>query len=726
MNKIVQISFLALLWYSHALTWATELSEDEKAMQYLENIDFSELLEVEVALDDVFDVFDGLVKQQKVKVASGISQSTATAPAVTSVITAQDIEVSGARSLAEVLRMVPGLHIATTSNYRPVYLLRGIGSSTNPEVLFLINGTPIKSPYSGNRGMFELTPELQHIARIEIIRGPGSAVYGADAFSGVINVITKTAQEIDGLEVGGRVGSYDTYETWILHGSRQGEVDIAASVQLKQTNGLDATIAQDTQSLIDAQMGRALPNYQPMSNAPGALNLGAKKLDTHLDLNWRKWRLSFDYTDILDQGVGMYVLMLDPLGKVDSRRYQADLAWHDPKLAEFWDVEAKFSYQQWKESDKLWYNPPGAVLPQGFYPDGVYQESTWHEDILHFETDVFYRGLSQHIPRFGVGASREESILASYRRNYGEDSKGNPIPAGSPPVDFSDSSYSGANDIQRDNWHVFLQDTWNFAPNWELTAGIRYDDYSDFGSATNPRAALVWQTTPHFTTKFLYGKAFRAPTFQEMHLDVPLLHGNLHLKPETIHSYELAFDWHTQENIFVALSLYHFDIKDKILPVLNISYPQYLNQGEWKGSGAEVELRWKLTNRSSVLFNYAYAESQIKMPTQQYRETDYPRQTAYLRLDWMFLPDWYVDGQAYWSADYARLPTDPRSKMNDNFSVDLTLRYKKARDWHWNVAIGVRNLLDAELREPSVVSFMKGDYPLGGRTGFVELRYKFK
>jgi len=64
--------------------------------------------------------------------------------------------------------------------------------------------------------------------------------------------------------------------------------------------------------------------------------------------------------------------------------------------------------------------------------------------------------------------------------------------------------------------------------------------------------------------------------------------------------------------------------------------------------------------------------------------------------------------------------------MNDNFSVDLTLRYKKARDWHWNVAIGVRNLLDAELREPSVVSFMKGDYPLGGRTGFVELRYKFK
>jgi len=723
---------------------AAALEEDKATrLQALMGLEMEALGEVEVKLDDVFDVFDGLVKQQKVTVASGRAQSTAVAPSVTSVITAQDIEASGARTLAEALRMVPGLHVSVTSNYRPIYLLRGMVNSINPEALFLLNGMPIKNPTSGNLGMFDIVPGVQSIARIEVIRGPGSAVYGADAFSGVINLITKTAQEIDGTEVGLRTGSDDTHEGWALHGERLGEVDIAAAVQVKQTGGLDAIIEQDTQTLIDAAMGQFVPGYRPVSDAPGPLHLGHETLDTHLDLGWRKWQLRLDYTGLMNREVGVYVLTLDPRGNADASRYSADVTWRDPQLAGAWDVQARWSYQRWTETSQLWYNPPGAILQEGYFPQGVYEKSQAEEEVLRFETDVFYRGLAQHVPRFGIGASSEDATQSDFHSNRGLDRFGQPLPAGGPLVDLTGSPYASAGPLNRnrDNWHLFAQDSWTFAPSWEFTAGLRYDDYSDFGQTTNPRAALVWQTTPEFTAKLLYGKAFRAPTFQEMYLYNPLLRGNPTLEPETINSYELAFDWRAREDVYLTLSLYRFDIQDKIVPLLGIADPQFANSGGREGAGMELEARWKIGNRASLLFNYAYADTFVihhyeeggdeaanasaESHGTKHRQEDYPRHTAYLRLDWLVQPNWYLDGQTHWAADFARMPGDPRPAMDDNFSVDLTLRYKKARDWDWNFAFGVRNLFDANLREPAQVSVITNDYPLGRRTWFAEIRYKF-
>jgi outer membrane receptor for ferrienterochelin and colicins len=143
----------------------------------------------------------------EVSIASGTTKPLKLAPAVTSVITAKDIVRIGATRLDQILETVPGFHVTPSGTFfTPIWSICVIHTSVNPEVLLLVNGVPFTSNYVGNRGFLYRMP-VSMISRAEVIRGPGSALYGADAYSGVVNVITKNAQDIDGTEAGFRGGS---------------------------------------------------------------------------------------------------------------------------------------------------------------------------------------------------------------------------------------------------------------------------------------------------------------------------------------------------------------------------------------------------------------------------------------------------------------------------------------------------------------------------------------
>jgi len=160
--------------------------------------------------EDLAQVFGD---QALVSIATGAKQPLSRAPGVASVITAADIEAMGATDLDEVLESVPGLHVARSSQgYSPVYVVRGVNLGFNPQVLVLINGIPLTTVYAGNRGNLWGGYPIENIARVEVLRGPGSALYGADAVAGVINIITKTAQDIDGTRLGARTGTFHTHD----------------------------------------------------------------------------------------------------------------------------------------------------------------------------------------------------------------------------------------------------------------------------------------------------------------------------------------------------------------------------------------------------------------------------------------------------------------------------------------------------------------------------------
>jgi len=706
------------LWCVSLLCCGTEalaISQDRAdSLTHLAQLDLTGLQEVEVKLDDVFDLFDGLVKARKVSVASGVAQDTASAPAVTTLITAQDIEAVGARSLNEALAMVPGLHVGRRGiGYDHIYTLRGIHTNPSPEVLVLLNGIPIKKAHDGRSETDALPASL--IQRIEVIRGPGSALYGADAFAGVINIISKTAADIQGTELGVRGGSFNQGELWIAQGQQYGAFDLALMLNWYRSDGHDGWVEEDAQTQLDRLFG------SQASLAPGALDAQRDLLHLHLDLGigdyWR-WRGSLRRNQNAGVGLG-FGQALDHQAQPDTDSFLTDLTYENRNLSPNWELKAQLSYQTFDSSGNYSLYPPGAF--GGAFPDGFLWDIGLQGDQTRVESNALYRGFANHAVRFGAGWQAARLSEVSESRNWGVDlASGFPYPLGS-LVDVSNSGEVFLPTATRRNLFAYAQDSWGFSNNWELTAGVRYDDFSDFGNTLNPRLALVWKSTPHLTSKLLFGSAFRAPTLAELGFKNPLIGlGNQSLKAETIDTWELAWDWLVTSDVHMALNLFHYQIKDKIgFPGGQI---QYANYGQWRGQGFEWEARWKFSTRAALLFNYAYQNGEDE---NHQAIADALQQFAYVRLDWMFLPNWFFDFNTRWIADRPRASNDARSALDDYLISDVTLRHKDRKS-PWNAAVGIRNLWDTDAREPTTVNIgVTNDLPLPGREWFVELRYLF-
>jgi outer membrane receptor protein involved in Fe transport len=661
--------------------------------------------------------------EEMIRIATGSMQPLAKAPAVTTVITAENIKAMGATDLDEVLETIPGLHVARNAfGYNPIYTIRGIYSDFNPQILLLINGIPITNLFVGDRNLVWGGMPVQAIARIEVIRGPGSAVYGADAFAGVINIITKTNQDLKGTEVGGRVGSFDTWDGWVLSGNKWADFDVAAMVEYHDTNGQSRIIGADAQTAFDDLNGTQA------SRAPGSVNLQRENLDARIDISRGYWQLRAGLQRRTGWGTGAGLAQaLDPKGRFASDRWNADLTYHNPTFTENWDLTTQLSYFDTSQEVErnVFLFPPGG-LP-GF-PDGVIGNPEVFERHARFNVSGFYAGFDRHLLRVGTGFNYGNIYKVRESKNYSQASLASLVPLGH-MVDVSDTSAVFLAPGDRKNYFFFLQDEWSFANDWELTTGVRYDHYSDFGDTVNPRLALVWETRYDLTTKLLYGRAFRAPSFAETRGDNnPANLGNPNLNPETIQTLELAFDHRPTDDLHLGLGLFGY-IWDDIIqfkPDPGSTTRTAQNAGKQVGYGMELEVTWRPDPTVQVIGNYAFQKSIDE--TLDADAGNAPRHHIYLRTEWEFLPDWELSPQLNWIADRNRVKTDNRPPVDDYALVDLTLRRKKLLD-HWEVAFSVRNLFNADAREPSPAGnptiAIPYDLPLPGRSFFGEIRYRF-
>ena len=166
---------------------------------------------------DDLDLIYGSEEMQSIAAGHPIPQNLS--PSVTSVITSKDIDRIGARRLLDVLEYLPGVHVSTARSGNSVIGFRGIYSETNAQILILINGIPQRNTAIGGKPL-DWTMPVKNISHIEVIRGPGSMLYGSDATTGVINVVLKTGKELQGGDIGGYFGSQDTYEGWAEYGNK--------------------------------------------------------------------------------------------------------------------------------------------------------------------------------------------------------------------------------------------------------------------------------------------------------------------------------------------------------------------------------------------------------------------------------------------------------------------------------------------------------------------------
>jgi outer membrane cobalamin receptor len=674
--------------------------------------------------------------EEIISIATGSRQSIARAPAVATIITAEDIKAIGATDLDEVLETVPGLHVSRDFlGYNPIYTIRGVYSQRNPQVLLLINGIPITNLFQGDRNQVWGGMPVEGIARIEVMRGPGSAIYGADSLAGVINIITKSRDDIPSPEVGLRRGSFDTWDAWALYGGTWAGTDVALSLEFGKTDGQREQIDADAQSVFDGILGTNA------SLAPGAVNLGIERFDARLDIERGNWRVRAGWQARREGETGAGLAQaLDPNGRFASDRWNADLTYHNAELVENMDLIAQASYldtSQEVERNTILF-PPGAVLPIGpngnistagnpvLFSQGFIGNPEVFERHARFGISGFYRGLSRHVLRAGSGFDFGEVYDVRETKNYGPSVIDGTVPVVDGDLtDVSGTRFAFLPKKNRKNVYFFLQDVWDIARDWELTAGLRYDNYSDFGDTVNPRLALVWSARYDVNVKLLYGQAFRAPSFAELfNQNNPVVLGNPDLDPETIRTLELALDYQPRETMRFAINGFHYWWDDiiRFVPDLGGASSTAQNEGEQTGFGLELEAEWEPIRSIRLLGNYAFQKS-----TDQTTDADAgnaPHHQLYARAQWEFYPYWHLTPQINWIIDRARPAGDPRPTLEDYAIVDVTLRRKAIFD-HLEVALKVQNLFDVDAREPSPSpgTFLPNDLPLAGRSLFAEIRY---
>ena len=660
--------------------------------------------------------------KSSVSIATGTQQSLRRAPAVASVITSQDIAAMGASDLDQVLESVAGIHVNRSANqYSPLYMVRGIFSTYMPQVLVLQNGVPMTTLFHGNKGNVWGGFPVEHIARIEVIRGPGSALYGSDAYSGVINIITKAAADTPGTTLGARAGSFGTRDAWVQHGGQVAGADVAAYLRIGRTDGIDPLVDADAQTRNDTLTGTHA------SLAPGPLNTGNKAIDGNLDVSYDKWRFRAGLKIRDDVGTGAGISSaLDPVGKSRSERMTTDLSWTDPQLGADWSGGALLSTLYYTQLIPVDYQlfPPGLQFPTGTFPNGMTGGPEFWEQQVRASGYLVYAGIAGHHLRIGLGHDDLNLYRTRERRNFNYAPNGLPIPLPQ-VVAFTDSNLFLL-PHRRTIDYLYVQDEWSFAPDWTVTAGLRHDHYSDFGGTTNPRLALVWDASLDVTAKLMYGRAFRAPAFLEAYGITPVAMGNPALKPETNGTLEAALAWQAGADLQANLTIYRYAMSNIIRTVTNPvagTGSTYHNTGDQVGHGLELESTWNLSRSLRLMGNYSYQHSLDKTSG---KEAGYaPRHHVYGRADWRTGNEYLLGGQVNWVSKRLRSAGDLRAPLAGYTTFDVSVRNNPGRGG-WDFAASIHNLFNADVREPSAAPGLQlpHDLPMAPRALSIQASYQ--
>lgn len=682
-------------------------------------------------MEKFFAMSPAELSEISVTIASGTPKPIFRSAGSISVITEEQIKLMGATELTQVMETIPGIHVSLEPlSQDPVFTVRGITNQNNSQILMLMNGTRISTPLHSSLDFGPNLP-LAAVKRIEVIRGPGSAVYGADAFAGVVNIVTKKASEIKGAEMGVRAGNWNTQSGWGQYGDHWNGWDVAANIQYQGTDGDSGRIIQaDNQTIFDDIF------KTHASHAPGAMNTQFKNINTHLSLQRKHWDVGFWANNILNSGLRAGPGgTLDPKGGANGNQYLGDIRFMTEDWFDDWEFQAHLSYLNTDVDANIRTFPDNSAFPidkngdldlisnninKTIFLDGTIDDFEYSQQIPSIELTSIFTGINNHQFRFSTGFRYEDIVVNKHLTNYGRgtiDGKNPPPVVDGTLKDVTGTPFSFLRESHRTIWSGVLQDEWQIAQNWLLTSGVRFDQYSDFGDTINPRLALVWDINEQLTSKLMYGRAFRAPNFYELSLqNNPFLQRNFQLRPETINTGELAFDYRPFSSLRTALNLYYYRLEDLIAPVFNGSTLQYQNAGGQDGYGTELEWNWQFSEQWNLSGNYAWQYSRNAVTKS--RVTGVPEHQFYISANWRFLPQWQLQTQLKWIGARSKDPGDIRP-LNDYQTVDFTLRSSKLWE-HVNFAASLRNAFDNNNFEPARLQGYPSNFPLPGRSFYLE------
>jgi outer membrane receptor for ferrienterochelin and colicins len=616
--------------------------------------------------------------------ASKREQGVKDAPSSVTVITADEIQRYGYRTLADILETVRGFYI-TNDRYQSYVGARGFGrlGDWNSRILLLVDGHRINDNVLGQAFIgLEFPVDIDVVQRIEIIRGPSSSLYGAEAFFAVINVITRKENQPKREELSFAAGSFGSY------GGRATWDDVYKGTVFALSGSCYSSIGP---TLFFPEFNSPATNYGVTSNTNYESYQRVLATITHGGFTVQGLYNS--------QNKGVPTAYFDSLFNDPRTRnlqgiYYLDLRYQHP-LGQQWQLDARTSV-----SKNTLYGPvayEAAPAPPDTYS---YNGEWWDSEIK----------LSKSLPHDSAlifGTEITDNFLVN---EFNLDPSVSPV-----AIRVSKKSVI---------WAGYVQLDYQITKNFSLSAGVRSDYYvSGFGGSTNPRIALIYHPAKSTTAKLLYGSAFRAPVPYETNPDYgPFYVGNSQLQPEKIRSVEGILEQSLGSHLHASGSVFYNRITNLITLETdpNTELSVYENSQSATAKGVEVELSGGLAASLTGRASYSYTQTANSVPGQT--PPNSPANLVKLNLT---MPLFGQKFSASLDGQYTGAVTTLAGNTLGGFSVLNATLIGHTLSQHADISVSVYNLLDKKYSFPGRPEDPENAIPQDG-TGFrVKLTYRF-
>ncbi|NOK35945.1 TonB-dependent receptor [Corallococcus exercitus] len=674
-----------------------------------------------------------------------------TVPAIGASFNRSQMIALGARTVADVLDVVPGVSVSRDVQGFHRTAIRGLRNDA--EVLFLLDGHRLNNFFDG-KALMNLP--VENLERIEVIRGPGSAIYGAGAFQGVVNLVTNQADGVRGAVSTGGVPRDDGRLALATDGHLSaahstGDLRLFADLDLWSQEGDSLVIDHDAlddeavdQGLrdVDEPAGRTRDG-RFLVNAGGGVSYG-------LDSAGRVGVTARYLSEKRDALVGLF----DSVGNDSQLSWNvllADLTWERP-LSDGGQLRARLGFDQ-QSTDRLFQLTPHDFRTgdgvDRLFPDGLQEETQVTVRTVTASVDADLALARENHLTLGFVAEQQSLSRYDYTTNYTLDGRLRPSPAA--PEGLVDLTQGAAS--RRLNLGLSAQDQWTVLSALTLTFGLRLDatqlpdvdaagslDASKMVVRVNPRVGLVIAASDALVLKALYGRAFRAPTPQELVERIPdtdynqgRFEGNPLLKPTTVDTFELGMDLVQaagESRVRVRANAFLQNFASPITPVDTSGNIVPLRNRELgvRVYGVEAEARLEASKRAAAWVNASLSRAQdLELPEQSRLLTDVPqaRFNAGVSMplgDWVNLDVVVRSGAERRNNNRSTLELIRRYEIPAYSLITAQLRTEPIWE-HFEVTLFAQNLFDHDLRDdvprPDRVT---GLLPREGVSGYLTLR----
>jgi outer membrane receptor for ferrienterochelin and colicins len=614
------------------------------------------------------------------------TQTLQEAPASITVISSNDIRTYGFRTLGEALASVRGFYITYDRDYHYAGL-RGFSlpGDYNTRFLVMLNGHYLTENIYSSNNFFgqDFGLDMDLVERIEIVRGPSSALYGSNGIFATINVVTKSPVDARRLRATTETGSFGEKKIELSSGMNLGHgANLLVSASVFNNSG---------QSLYFPEFNSPQTNYGWSRGADGE-----RGYHLFANLIWHNW----SFTGYLGSRQKQLptgwsdLIFADPGNSVRDARGFFEAA-YSRDLSASRKVRWRIYYDQYRFRARY-----DAVLSDQLSSARDEGTGDWVGSQLAYDFAI---------PKVGVltvGGEVNADIRALEQAYFVS-----PEPVGILDVDHPNVAYG-----------FFAQQQWRLSPAWNAYLGVRFDDSKNHPHFVSPRVALVYQASEKSSYKFLFGRAFRNPSAYETYYSNGIYQtGNAVLGPERADTFEVAAEHRFSPRLSGLVSAYHYQISGLIADVVTADgMAQYQNIEQASSNGVETELSGKLKEHVEVTASVA-----VQRTTEAHGQTltNSPECVGKLRGS---IPLARNKMHAAMAIQYLSTREVIGSGLVPSYWLaDVTLTTMRVRP-DFDVQFGVRNLFNQSYYDPVSAGLFQDVIRQDGRSMFVKLIWRAK